>query len=200
MGGKPLALGVLASGRGSNLSAILKAITGGEMQAEVTVVVSDNPAAPALNIATQNGIPNFSLERKQFATKEDFEKSLATTLQEHNVELVALAGYMRLVGPTMLKSFPNKIINIHPSLLPSFPGLAAQEQALNYGVKISGCTVHYVNEIMDGGRIIAQVAVPVLETDTTETLSERILVEEHQLFPKVISQLVSSYPRNYLNN
>ena len=191
MGTKPLALGVLASGRGSNLGAILKAIKNGQLQAEVKVVVSDNPAAPALNIGAENGIPNFSFERKSFTTKEDFEKAIVDTLQKHNAWLVVLAGYMRLVGQTMLKSFPNKIINIHPSLLPSFPGLAAQEQALDYGVKISGCTVHYVNEIMDGGRIIDQVSVPVLETDTAETLSARILVEEHQLFPKIISQLAS---------
>lgn len=184
-----LPLGVLVSGRGSNLGAILAQIKTGQLPARVCVVISDNPLAPALSLAAEYGVPVVVVEPKNFVGKITYEEAIVTALREQGVELVVLAGYMRLAGSILLGNFTGKIINIHPSLLPSFPGLDAQQQALDYGVKISGCTVHYVNEIMDGGRIIAQTAVEVLPDDTVATLSARILAQEHVLLPRVIAEI-----------
>ncbi|UQZ88109.1 phosphoribosylglycinamide formyltransferase [Deltaproteobacteria bacterium Smac51] len=183
---KPIRLGIMVSGRGSNMEAILKEIDSGNLAAEVGVVISDNPTAGALNILAETKVPTLVAERSAFRDKESFEKVLIGVMIEYRVELVVLAGYMRLLGPTFIQAFSGRIINIHPSLLPAFPGLNAQRQALDYGVKVAGCTVHFVNEQMDGGRIIAQAVVPVLPNDDVDALSARILKEEHRLLPQVI--------------
>lgn len=185
-----LPLGVLVSGRGSNLDAIEEAIEAGRLAATIKVVICDQPGAMALDLASRRGLPVILFERDAFSGRAAFEEEIVRTLFRYGVRLVVLAGFMRLVGPILLGAFPDKIINIHPSLLPSFPGLSAQRQALDYGVKFSGCTVHYVNGVMDGGRIIAQAVVPVQSDDTEETLSARILTEEHRLLPQAIGFLV----------
>ena len=186
---EPLRLGVLVSGRGSNLAAILDEIEAGRLNAGVALVISDNPQAKALEVAAQHRVTTKVIERKAFADKDGFERHIAGELKAAGVGLVVLAGFMRLLGQKFIAEFPDRIINVHPALLPSFPGLDAQKQAFDYGVKISGCTVHYVNEIMDGGRIIAQAPVEVLPDDTEESLSARILEREHQLLPMVIGML-----------
>lgn len=183
---QPLRLGLMVSGRGSNMEAILTEINEGRLSATPAVVISDNPTARALNTLAETAIPTFVAQRSAFKNRAAFEQVLVGVMLEHQVELVVLAGYMRLLGPTFISAFAGRIINIHPSLLPAFPGLNAQKQALDYGVKVTGCTVHFVNEAMDGGRIIAQAVVPVLPDDDEETLSARILVEEHRLLPQVI--------------
>ncbi len=178
-----LTLGVLASGHGSNLQAILDAIDGGTLPARVGVILSNKKDAPAL-LRTKPALfvdPNDYLERSQY------DAHLATLLRQHGVDLVVLAGYMRLITPTLIAAYPERIINIHPSLLPAFPGLHAQRQALDYGVKVSGCTVHFVDEAVDHGPIIAQATVPVLQNDTEASLSARIRAEEHRLLPRAIS-------------
>lgn len=190
----PLCLGVLVSGRGSNLQAILDAITTGRLDARVAVVVSDKSNAPALRRAKENGIPAFVVERNSFTDTRTFELTIVESLKEHDVKLVILAGFMRVLGSTFIRHYSDRIVNIHPSLLPSFPGLHAQRQALEHGVKISGCTVHYVDETLDGGPIIAQAAVPVLPGDTEESLSERILKEEHRLLPETIQSIRETLP------
>ena len=185
----PLRLGLLVSGRGSNMAAIMAAIDRGALAAEIKLVVSDQPQAPALDLASECGLETLALAPKALGGKAAFETRLAEELKNRQVELVVLAGFMRILSPVFLAEFPDRVINIHPSLLPSFPGLSAQRQALDYGVKITGCTVHYVNEIMDGGRIIAQTAVPVEPDDGLETLSRRILKEEHRLLPEAIGRI-----------
>ncbi|MDR2176207.1 MAG: phosphoribosylglycinamide formyltransferase [Synergistaceae bacterium] len=186
-GGK-LRLGVLVSGRGSNLRAILDAIGAGRLDAEVAVVVSDKPDAPALRYAEGPGAA-CAVRREDYPGANEFEDAIAAALDERGAELVVLAGFMRILGPGFVRRFAGRIVNIHPSLLPSFPGLHAQRQALLHGVKISGCTVHRVDETLDGGPILAQAAVPVLEDDTEETLSARILKEEHKLLPETIQNV-----------
>jgi len=181
-----LRLGVLASGRGSNLQAIMDAAAAGEIDAEVAVVISDNEDAYALERARQRGVPAGFVNPKGFASKEDYEKAIVEQLNRHGVELVCLAGYMRIVGAVMLNAFPNRIMNIHPALLPAFPGLHGQEQAWRYGVKFSGCTVHFVDEGVDTGPIIIQAVVPVLDDDTADTLAARILEQEHKIYPEAI--------------
>lgn len=179
-------LGVLVSGRGSNLQAIVDAINADRLVAKIGVVISDNPEANALRRLGGMGIPTAVVERKSYATKQDFEAALIAQLDLHHVELVLLAGFMRILSPQFINRFPARIMNIHPALLPSFPGLDAQEQALNYGVKVSGATVHFVDEGMDSGPIILQEAVPVEDDDTVATLSERILHLEHRLYVRAI--------------
>ena len=176
----------MVSGRGSNMEAILNEINGGRLAAEAAVVISDNPTARALNLLVETDIPTFVAERSAFRDRESFERVLIGVMIEYRVELVVLAGYMRVLGPTFIEAFSGRVINIHPSLLPAFPGLRAQKQALDYGVKVAGCTVHFVNEQVDGGRIIAQAVVPVLPGDDEAALSARILKEEHRLLPQVI--------------
>jgi phosphoribosylglycinamide formyltransferase-1 len=176
----------MVSGRGSNLGAILKEIKEGRLNAEPAVVISDNPQAGALQLLSGTSVPTFVAQRSAFVDRDSFEHTLIGVLLEHRVELVVLAGFMRLLGPVFIGAFNGQIINIHPSLLPAFPGVRAQKQAVDYGVKVSGCTVHFVNEQMDGGRIIAQAVVPVQPGDDEESLSARILVEEHRLLPQVI--------------
>lgn len=182
-----LNLAVLVSGRGTNLQAIIDAIEVGKLDAEITVVISDKPAAPALDRARQHGIPAIVVRPKEYANKQDYEAAVLKHLEAANAELIVLAGYMRLVGPTLLAAYKYRIMNIHPALLPAFPGLDAQQQALDYGVKVTGCTVHFVDDGMDTGPIILQAAVPVIDSDTVETLAARILELEHQLYPRAIA-------------
>ena len=179
-------LGVLVSGRGSNLQAIVDAINSERIVAKIGVVISDNPEANALRRVAGLDIPTAVVERKNYATKQEFEEALAAQLDLHHVELVLLAGFMRILSPQFINRFPMRIMNIHPALLPSFPGLNAQEQAINYGVKISGATVHFVDEGMDSGPIILQESVPVEDDDTVATLSERILHLEHRLYVRAV--------------
>jgi len=181
-----LQLGVLISGRGSNLQAIIDACEGGKIPAKVAVVISSDPAAGGLERARKHNIPAVVFEPKNFKDKHTYELEIVKELKQHNVGLVCLAGYMRIVGEVLLEHFPHKIINIHPSLLPSFPGLHAQKQALDHGVTVTGCTVHFVDSGCDTGPIIVQSAVPVKENDTEETLSERILQQEHHIYPLAI--------------
>lgn len=181
-----LRLGVLASGRGSNLQAIMDACREGKIPAKVAVVISDNENAFALTRARQEEIPAIHFNPKNFPGKEEYERAIVATLKDYQVELVCLAGYMRLVGKTILEAYPNKILNIHPALLPAFPGLHGQKQAVEYGVRFSGCTVHFVDEGCDTGPIILQAVVPVYATDTEETLAERILEQEHRIYPEAI--------------
>lgn len=181
-----LSVGVLASGRGSNLQAIMDACRAGKIPAKVVVVISDKERAYALTRAKKESIPSIYINPGSFSEKKEYEQAVLETLKKYGVELVCLAGYMRLVGKTILNAFPERIINIHPALLPAFPGLHGQKQALDYGVRFSGCTVHFVDEGCDTGPIIIQATVPVLNTDTEETLSERILEQEHRIYPEAI--------------
>lgn len=180
-------IGVLASGRGSNLQAIIDAIEAGRLAVTIGVVISDNPEANVLKRLAGLGLPAVCIDRRQFACRQDFEAAVAEELNVRHVELVVLAGFMRILGRYFIDRFAGKIMNIHPSLLPAFPGENAQLQALQYGVKVSGCTVHFVDEGMDTGPIILQEAVPVMEDDTEETLSERILHAEHILYPRALA-------------
>jgi len=181
-----IVLGVLASGRGSNFMAILREIQAGRLPAVVGVVISDRPEANVLKLAAENGLPAVCIERRNFASKDDFEAAIAQTLEEYKVDLVVLAGFMRLLGGKFVQKYYGRLMNIHPSLLPAFPGVDAQRQAVEYGVKVSGCTVHFVDEGMDTGPIILQEAVPVKDDDTPESLAERILAVEHVLYPRAI--------------
>ncbi|MEI7957518.1 MAG: phosphoribosylglycinamide formyltransferase [Verrucomicrobiota bacterium] len=189
----PLKLGVLGSGKGSNFKAIAEAIASGRINAEVRVVLSDVEDAGILDFARARGIRAEFLAPGRFRTKlePEAEARLVALLQEAGVELVVLAGYMRMIKAPMLEAFPNRIVNIHPSLLPKFPGLASWRQALEAGANVTGCTVHYVDGGMDTGPILAQAEVPVLPGDTAETLHARIQVAEHALFPAVLAQLAA---------
>lgn len=180
-------LGVLASGRGTNLEAIMAAIERGDLAARVAVVVSDAPDAAALGRARSRGVPAVAVNPSGHPTRREFETTLVRTLRENGADVVILAGFMRLLGKTFLEAYQGQTLNIHPSLLPTFPGLEAQRQALDAGVKVSGCTVHYVDHGMDTGPIIAQRSVPVREDDTVETLSARILAQEHDLYWRAIA-------------
>lgn len=184
-------LGVLISGRGSNLQAILGAIQRGELDAIVAVVVSNRSDAPGLAFASEAGVRTEVLDHRAFPTRADYEGALIDRLNAFDVGLVCLAGFMRLLGPVFVNAFPNAILNIHPSLLPSFPGVDAQRQAVAHGVKVAGCTVHFVTEDLDAGPIVLQAAVRVEPDDTGETLAARILVEEHRLYPAAISLVLA---------
>ena len=179
-------IGVLVSGRGSNFQAVLEKIKAEKLPAEIVVVISDKADAYALTRAKEAGIDNVAVVRKSFATKEEFEAKIAEVLKEHGVELIVLAGFMRILSGNFVHNWKHSIINIHPALLPSFKGIDAQGQALDYGVKVAGCTVHFVDEGMDTGPIIMQKAVPVLDDDTHDTLAARILVQEHLALPEVV--------------
>ncbi|PIU55783.1 MAG: phosphoribosylglycinamide formyltransferase [Deltaproteobacteria bacterium CG07_land_8_20_14_0_80_38_7] len=183
-------LGALASGQGTNLQSIINACERKEINAEITIVISDQPQAMALQRAKKHSIPTAIHERKKYKTKKEFERAIAEDIEKAQVNLICLAGFMRIISPDFINTFKNKIINIHPSLLPSFPGLEAQKQALEYGVKFTGCTVHFVDELTDHGPIILQAAVPVMKNDTLSSLKERILKEEHKIYPKAI-QLIT---------
>ena len=179
-------LGVLASGQGTNLQAIIDASLKGEIEAEVSVVISDKREAYALKRAEEHSIPAIFINRGDFSSKEEYEREIIKNLQKHEVSLVILAGYMRVVGKEFAKEYKGKMMNIHPALLPSFPGLKAWEQAYNYGVKVSGVTVHFVEEGVDTGPVILQRAVEVKEDDTLDSLLQRIHQEEYKIYPQAI--------------
>jgi phosphoribosylglycinamide formyltransferase-1 len=185
-----LALGILGSGRGTNCRAILERIRDGSLPADARVIVSDIVDAPILDIARQYSVPNIFLPPGHFRTRlePNTEMELVRLLKEAGVQMVVLAGFMRVLKAPMLEAFPRRIVNIHPSLLPKFPGLMAWKQALDAGEKVTGCTVHYVDEHIDHGAILAQREVPILPNDTPESLHERIQVEERQLYPEVLTR------------
>ncbi|MEK6603816.1 MAG: phosphoribosylglycinamide formyltransferase [Nitrospirota bacterium] len=182
----PLRLAVLASGRGSNLQAIIDAITEGRLHAVLALVISNKAEAQALERARKHGAPAVFLDPKATPGRDAYDAVILEHLRKHDVGLVALAGYMKIVTRVLIDAYANRIMNIHPSLLPSFPGLQAQQQALDWGAKMSGCTVHFVEEGVDTGPIIQQAAVPVLEGDTAESLEARILAQEHRIYPEAI--------------
>jgi phosphoribosylglycinamide formyltransferase 1 len=184
-------LGVLISGRGSNLQSIIDAISGSRLNAQIAIVVSSRDDAAGLKRASEAGIETMCLRPRDYVGRDEYDRAMADALETRRVSLVCLAGFMRLVGPPLLAAFSNRVLNIHPSLLPAFPGLEAQRQALEYGVRFSGATVHLVTSELDGGPIVLQAAVPVLEGDTVETLSTRILVEEHRIYPEAIQMLLN---------
>jgi phosphoribosylglycinamide formyltransferase-1 len=183
-------IGILISGRGSNMLAIIEAVEQGRLDAEVALVISNITTAAGLEKARQHGIETLAVSHKGLA-REEHERLVVAELKARNVELVCMAGYMRLLSPYILSEFPQRVLNIHPSLLPAFPGLEAQHQALDYGVKISGCTVHFVDENLDHGPIIKQTAVPIYDDDTEETLSARILSEEHRTYVEAVAVVLS---------
>ena len=183
-------LGVLISGRGSNLQSIINAVRSGQLDATVAVVISNRADAAGLRRARDAGIETVCLQPHDHADRDAYDRALVQTLCDRRVDVVCLAGFMRIVGPVLLEAFPNRILNIHPSLLPAFPGLNAQQQALDHGVRITGATVHLVTSMLDDGPIVAQAAVPVFDTDTVEALSDRILIEEHRLYVEAIRMML----------
>lgn len=186
-----LKLAVLVSGRGTNLQAILDGCAGGEIPATVEIVLSNRPGVPALDRAASSGVPAVCVDHKEFGRWPDckpaYEKRVLEVLRDYHVDLIVLAGYDRLAGPDLMGAYPGRIINIHPALLPSFPGLHAQRDALAYGAKVSGATVFFVDPSLDGGPVIAQEAVEVREDDTEESLAARILLVEHKVLPRAIT-------------
>ena len=180
-------LAVFASGRGSNAAALYEAMKAGEINGQVVVVVSDHSDAKVLERAAEWGVPAVVVERKGFSSKDEFEQAMLDAIAPYTPDAIVLAGYMRLLGPTIITPYENKILNIQPALLPSFPGLHAQRQAVEAGVKVSGCTVHFVDTGMDSGPIIMQAVVPVFANDTEDTLAERILPEEHKTYKKALA-------------
>ena len=187
----PVPLGVLISGRGSNLRAIGEAIVTGQLRAVIRVVVSNRGDAAGLEWARQQGIEALVLPHQDYPSREAYDDALVKALKGRGVRLVCLAGFMRMLGPAFCDAFPQAVLNVHPSLLPSFPGAAAQAQALAHGVKVSGVTVHFVTPELDAGPIIMQAAVPVRDDDTYETLSTRILIEEHRVYPEAIQRIIA---------
>jgi phosphoribosylglycinamide formyltransferase-1 len=184
-------IGVLLSGRGSNFEALADSVAAGRIpDAEIAIVISNREGAPGIEKAKQRGIATRVIPSKGLQ-REEHDKLVVAALQEKKVELVCLAGYMRLLSPFFIRAFPNRILNIHPSLLPAFPGLEAQRQALEHGVKFSGCTVHFVDENLDAGPIIAQAVVPVRDDDTSEALAARILAEEHRIYSEAAALVLS---------
>lgn len=177
---------MLISGRGSNLQALIDAVADGRLLARIAVVISNRASAQGLQRAQDAGIETLVVSHRDYASRDEYDARLARELKARGVELVCLAGFMRLVGPRLMDAFPDAILNIHPSLLPAFPGLDAQKQACEYGVKISGATVHFVTGELDGGPIIIQRSVPVFDSDTPESLADRVLVEEHRIYPQAV--------------
>lgn len=184
-----LRLGVLISGRGSNMAAIADSIDSGELDAKIEVVISNIDGAGGIELAQKRGLTTHIIPHKNYASREAFEAALVETLETYDLDLIILAGFMRIIGKTLLGPYAGKMINMHPSLLPAFKGVNAQKQALDYGCKVAGCTVHFVDEELDTGPIIGQATVPVKETDTERSLSARILIEEHRLFSWAIQQI-----------
>jgi len=183
-------LGILISGSGTNLQAIIDNIENGFIPAKISIVISNNPSAYGIKRVERKGIPVEVINHKDFSSREDFEKALIDCLEKHKVDYVILAGFMRVLTKFFINHYKDRILNIHPALLPSFPGVNAQKQAFDYGVKFSGCTVHFVTEKVDHGPIIIQAVVPVLQDDTPEKLQKRILEKEHIIFPLAIKMLV----------
>jgi phosphoribosylglycinamide formyltransferase-1 len=190
-----LAIGVLVSGSGTNLQAILDAVLAGTLDADVRIVISNQPAARALDRARAAGVPTAVISHREFPDREAFDAKIVAALKDAGASLVVLAGFMRLITPVLLNAFPWRIVNIHPALLPAFPGVHAQRQALAYGVKVTGCTVHFVDSGTDTGPVIAQIAVPVVDGDTEETLGARILVEEHRLLVAALAAIAKGEVR-----
>ncbi len=186
----PLRVAVLASGRGSNLQAIIDAIEAGQVEAEIVCVISNKKDVAALERARKHGLKDLFIDPKPFAgrpdSRETYDRALLDVLQQHEVDLVLLAGYMKIVTAVLVTAYVNRMMNIHPSLLPSFPGLDVQKKAIDWGCKLAGCTVHFVTEGVDEGPIIIQAAVPILDEDTPETLAERILIQEHKIYPRAV--------------
>jgi phosphoribosylglycinamide formyltransferase 1 len=182
----PRRIAVLISGRGSNLQSIIDRVVSGPLDARIVVVISDRVGAAGLQRARDAGIEAISLSPQDYAGRDAHDRAILDVLRDRRVDLVCLAGYLRLVGASLLEAFPGRILNVHPSLLPAFPGLDAQRQALDHGVRVAGATVHIVTSELDGGPIIVQAPVPVLDDDTVESLSARILVEEHRIYPEAI--------------
>lgn len=185
-------IAVLVSGRGSNLQAIIDSIESGYLNARIAVVISDVGDAYALTRAKKHGIEAVFVNPKKFASKELYEKEILGVLKTHDAKLVLLAGHMRILGKTLLEAYKNRILNIHPALLPAFSGLHAQKQAFDHGVKVAGCTVHFVDESLDGGQIVLQRCVEVKEDDTEETLADRILEQEHKIYPEAVKLFVEN--------
>lgn len=185
--GNPLKLGIMASGSGSNFEAIAQAIQEGQINAQIQVLIYNNPGIKAAARAEKWGVPAVLLNHRDYKRREDLDAAIVETLQKYEVDWVIMAGWMRIVTPVLINAFANRVINIHPSLLPSFKGVAAVEQALAAGVKITGCTVHLVSPEVDSGRILMQAAVPVLPDDTPETLHARIQIQEHRILPQAIA-------------
>ena len=183
-------LGILLSGRGSNFMAIADNVAAGKIPAEIALVISNRPGAPGLEEAQRRGLPTRMIPSKGLE-REQYDRLVVEALREKQVDLVCLAGFMRLLSAYFVSQFPNRILNIHPALLPAFPGLEAQRQALEHGVRITGCTVHFVDENLDAGPIIVQAAVPILDEDTAETLSARVLKEEHRIYSEAINIVLS---------
>ncbi len=184
---RPLRLGVMASGSGSNFEAIAQAIAQGELKAQIELVVHNNPTAKVVERAARLGVPTLLLDHRCFETREALDEAIAQAMTAAGVEWIVMAGWMRRVTQQLISAFPQRILNIHPSLLPSFPGIKAVEQALKAGVKITGCSVHYVELVVDSGPIIIQAAVPVLPNDSPESLQARIQQQEHRIFPRAIA-------------
>ena len=186
----PLRVAVLASGRGSNLQAIIDAIESKVLQAQIVAVISNKKESVALERARKHGLPDLFVDPKPFAgqpdSREAYDRALLEVLEQRQVELVLMAGYMKIVTPVLVNAYANRMMNIHPSLLPSFPGLEVQKKAIDWGCKLAGCTVHFVTEGVDEGPIILQAAVPVLDTDLPETLAARILEQEHKIYPRAV--------------
>jgi phosphoribosylglycinamide formyltransferase-1 len=186
----PLRVVVLASGRGSNLQAVIDAIEAGEVDATIVAVISNKKDAAALERARKYGLPDLFVDPKPFAgrpdSREAYDRALLEVLEKYNVELVLLAGYMKIVTAVLVNAYANRMMNIHPSLLPSFPGLEVQKKAIEWGCKLAGCTVHFVTEGVDEGPIILQAAVPILDGDTSDTLADRILFQEHRIYPRAV--------------
>ena len=179
-------IGVLVSGSGTNLQAIIEAIEAGKIKGKICIVISDNPDAYALKRANKHNIETQYINYKEFNDREEYDKIIVSALKERDCDLVVLAGYLKILTPYFINAYKNKIMNIHPALLPSFPGLHVQKKAIDHGVKVSGCTVHFVDEGLDSGPIIIQRAVEVKKDDTEETLTKRILKEEHQIYPRAV--------------
>ena len=185
-------LGVLISGRGSNLRAIIDAIADRRLQARIAIVISNEAGAPGLEHAREAGIATVVLSHRAYALREDYDRALVKELRQRGVGLVCLAGFMRLLSPVFVDAFPDRILNIHPSLLPKYPGLHPQQQALDDGATVSGATVHFVNKALDAGTIVVQEALPVLKGDTAETLAARILALEHRIYPAAIKRVLDA--------
>ena len=183
-------LGILCSGRGTNMQSIMAAIESGQIKAEIGIVLTDKPEARALQVASEAGIKSVCVNRKACSTQQEFEEKLVAELKAANVTLVVLAGFMRILSPYFVETYRHRILNIHPSLLPSFGGAHAHRDVLAYGTKVSGCTIHFVDEGMDHGPIILQDTVPVLDDDTEDTLAARVLTKEHILYPKAIELFI----------
>jgi phosphoribosylglycinamide formyltransferase-1 len=181
-----LRLGCLASGGGSNLQAIIDRCRDGSLPAEISVVISNKPDSGALQRARRAGIPALCIDHRNYPSREDFDRAVVAALIEAGVELIVLAGFMRLISDVFLDAFPGRIMNIHPALLPAFPGLHVQRKALEYGARVTGCTVHFVDGGVDTGPIVIQAVVPILDDDTEESLSARILEQEHRIYPRAI--------------